>query len=450
MSERTQLNAERARCVAEMRAIHTAAENREWTPEEEAKFASLESQVQVVDSRLMALEESVASHSHDETGAVVVAAPAEDYEPEMVGLQAKIEAAVEARLNKLSAVSVRRSGPAPVGAPAYVRDLNDKGAEQDRRLAFRGWMLGRDASRAERAAADRVGLDLNNNKIQVRANTTTLASGGYTIPAGFLAELEKKIVFFNPLRTVSRIIPTLTGNSLPFPTIDDTANSAAVGVEATAPSATDMTFAQVVLGAYRYESLIVVSNELLRDSGLDLATEVASLLGERIGRKEATDHTTGNGTTTAQGVVTGASTGTSGATATTITLPNIMALRNSLDFGYQQNASFMMHQTVWNSILQLADGQSRPLFLDLLNGNAPRLLGYPVIVNNAMASSIATTNVTVLFGDFSKYYIRDAGDIEIVRLNERYADAYATGFLAVRRTDAKVAQSAAIKKLTQP
>ena len=127
-----------------------------------------------------------------------------------------------------------------------------------------------------------------------------------------------------------------------------------------------------------------------------------------------------------------------------------MGLRNSLDFGYQQNGAFMMHQTVWNSILQLADSQSRPLFLDLLNGNAPRLLGYPVIVNNAMASSIAASAVTVLFGDFSKYYIRDAGDIEIIRLNERYADAYATGFLAVRRTDAKVAQSAAIKKLTQP
>jgi HK97 family phage major capsid protein len=86
----------------------------------------------------------------------------------------------------------------------------------------------------------------------------------------------------------------------------------------------------------------------------------------------------------------------------------------------------------------------------LANGNAPRLLGYPVIVNNAMASSIAASAVTALFGDFQKYYIRDAGDIEIIRMNERYADAYATGFMAVRRTDAKVAQSAAIKKLTQP
>jgi HK97 family phage major capsid protein len=211
-----------------------------------------------------------------------------------------------------------------------------------------------------------------------------------------------------------------------------------------------MTFGQIILGAYRTESLVLLSNELLRDSGLDLATEVAGLLGERLGRKEATDHATGNGTTAPQGVVTGSSAGVAGATTTTITLANIMACRNALDFGYQQNGAWMMHQSIWSTILQLADSQSRPLFLDLLNGNAPRLLGYPVIVNNAMASSIAANAKTVLFGDFSKFYIRDAGDIEIIRMNERYADAYQTGFMAVRRSDSKVAQSAAIVRITQP
>ncbi len=105
---------------------------------------------------------------------------------------------------------------------------------------------------------------------------------------------------------------------------------------------------------------------------------------------------------------------------------------------------------MWNTILQLADSQNRPLFLDLINGNSPRLLGYPVVVNNNMASSIASGNVTMLFGDFSKYYIRQAGDLEIIRMDERYADAYQTGFMVVERVDAKVAQSAAIKKLTQP
>jgi HK97 family phage major capsid protein len=442
MTDSQKLNAERSRLELEMKAMHNAAEGRAWTPEEEAKFNAVVEQINAIDERLSVVEAAAML-----TDSAPVAA-------EQNSIDQQIERAIEARIekiNKITSVSTRRSAPSPIGvSPMIVNDLNDKRAERDRALALRGWMLGREANSEEIAAADRVGLNLRSDKLALRANSTSSSAGGYTIPQGFLAEREKKIVFYNPLRSVARIIRTETGNSLPFPTIDDTSNSAGVGSENTAPSATDMTFGQITLGAYRYESLIQVSNELLRDSGLDLAGEIASLLGERIGRKEATDHATGNGTSTAQGVVTGASTGVAGATTTTITLANIMGLRNSLDFGYQQNGAFMMHQTIWNSILQLADSQSRPLFLDLLNGNAPRLLGYPVIVNNAMASSIAASAVTVLFGDFSKYYIRDAGDIEIIRLNERYADAYATGFLAVRRTDAKVAQSAAIKKLTQP
>ena len=333
----------------------------------------------------------------------------------------------------------------------FTRDLDDKRANRDREQALCGWFLGNDARAEHRSAAQRSGLNLNSSRLVLtRANSTTNSAGGYTIPQGFLAELEKKIVYFNPLRDVARVIRTESGNSLPFPTIDDSGNPGAIGAENTAPSATDMTFGQIILGAYRTESLVLLSNELLRDSGLDLATEVAGLLGERLGRKEATDHATGNGTTAPQGVVTGSSAGATGATTTTITLANIMALRNALDYGYQQNGAFMMHQSIWSTILQLADSQSRPLFLDLLNGNAPRLLGYPVIVNNAMASSIAASAKTVLFGDFSKYYIRDAGDIEIIRMNERYADAYQTGFMAVRRSDAKVAQSAAIVRITQP
>jgi HK97 family phage major capsid protein len=333
----------------------------------------------------------------------------------------------------------------------FTRDLDDKRANRDRETALCGWFLGNDARPEHRSAAQRSGLNLGSNRIVLtRANSTSSSAGGYTIPQGFLAELEKKIVYFNPLRDVARVIRTESGNSLPFPTIDDTGNPGAIGAENTAPSATDMTFGQIILGAYRTESLVLLSNELLRDSGLDLATEVAGLLGERLGRKEATDHATGNGTTAPQGVVTGSSAGVAGATTTTITLANIMACRNALDFGYQQNGAWMMHQSIWSTILQLADSQSRPLFLDLLNGNAPRLLGYPVIVNNAMASSIAANAKTVLFGDFSKFYIRDAGDIEIIRMNERYADAYQTGFMAVRRSDSKVAQSAAIVRITQP
>lgn len=434
MNEQQKLRAERTRLEGEVKSLNTAAENRAWTPEEEAKVAAIESQIQNIDFRLMAIEESMD-----------IPAEVEVSSAEKNNLDEKIQNEVRKAVENIS-ISRRRTMPAPM----ITTDLDDKRAERDRVMALRAWCLGAQASNEELAAAKRCQLDTRNNKIQLRAQSTTTTAGGFTIPQGFLAELEAKRLFFNNLRGVARVIRTETGNTLPFPTTDDTSNLANLTAENTAPSATDITFGQVSLGAYKLDSLVQVSNELLRDSGLDLATEIAAILGERIGRKEAAFFATGTGSSQPQGVVTGASAGATAATTTTITLANIMSLVNSLDFAYQQGASFMLHQSVWNTILQLADSQNRPLFLDLVNGNSPRLLGYPVVVNNNMASSIAASAITALFGDFSKYYIRQAGDLEIIRLDERYADAYQTGFMVVERVDAKVAQSAAIKKLTQP
>jgi len=450
MTDRQKLATQRAGLVKQAKSLHDLASHREWTPEESAKVDDIVAQIQALDTRLTSAEEAIAADPAEDVMADMpepdpTAAPVPD--PTQQNNLAR-------RIEKLEGllVSNRRTAPAPLGSPAFVRDLDDRRLESDRRSALQGWCLGREATAQHRSAAQRTGLDLNNDRLVLKrsAQSTTSGAGGYTIPQGFLAELEKKLLYYNNLRNVSRVIRTDTGNPLPFPVTDDTGNPATVGAENTAPSETAMTFTQVLLGSYRYESLVLTSNELLRDSGLDLASEIGGMLGERIGRKETTDFTTGNGTTAPEGVVTGSSAGVTGATTTTITLANIMGLIGSLDYAYQQGASFMMHQAVWNTILQLADSQSRPLFLDLLNGNAPKLLGYPVVINNAMASSIAASAKTILFGDFSKHMIRDIGDIEIIRLNERYADKYQTGFLAINRCDAKVMQSSAIKRITQP
>jgi HK97 family phage major capsid protein len=450
MNERQKLAQQRAGLVKQAKGLHDLASHREWTPEESAKVDDIVAQIQALDVRLTSAEEAIAADPAED-------AMADTPEPDPTAVPVPNPTQqnnLARRIEKLEGylVSNRRTAPAPLGSPAFVRDLDDRHLESDRRSALQGWCLGREATAQHRSAAQRTGLDLNNDRLVLKrsAQSTTSGAGGYTIPQGFLAELEKKLLYYNNLRNVSRVIRTDTGNPLPFPVTDDTGNPATVGAENTAPSETAMTFTQVLLGSYRYESLVLTSNELLRDSGLDLASEIGGMLGERIGRKETTDFTTGNGTTAPEGVVTGCSAGVTGATTTTITLANIMGLIGSLDYAYQQGASFMMHQAIWNSILQLADNQSRPLFLDLLNGNAPKLLGYPVVINNAMASSIAASAKTVLFGDFSKHMIRDIGDIEIIRLNERYADKYQTGFLAINRCDAKVMQSSAIKRLTQP
>jgi HK97 family phage major capsid protein len=48
---------------------------------------------------------------------------------------------------------------------------------------------------------------------------------------------------------------------------------------------------------------------------------------------------------------------------------------------------------------------------------------------------MAANAKSILFGDFSNYVIRDALDVQIIRLNERFPDNLEVGFIAFQRTD---------------
>jgi HK97 family phage major capsid protein len=81
-------------------------------------------------------------------------------------------------------------------------------------------------------------------------------------------------------------------------------------------------------------------------------------------------------------------------------------------------------------------------------GEPDMLFGKPVYINEDMAD-IATGVKSILFGDLSQYYIHEAGGVQILRLNERFADELSTGFIGYRRVDGNVLQSSAIKHLIQ-
>jgi len=66
-----------------------------------------------------------------------------------------------------------------------------------------------------------------------------------------------------------------------------------------------------------------------------------------------------------------------------------------------------------------------------------------------MVSSIATGNKTVLFGDFSGYAVRVAGGINVLRMDERYADELNVGFIAYKRVDGDLISAGAPLKVLQ-
>jgi HK97 family phage major capsid protein len=70
----------------------------------------------------------------------------------------------------------------------------------------------------------------------------------------------------------------------------------------------------------------------------------------------------------------------------------------------------------------------------LVAGQPDTILGYPFVINQAMAAMAASAK-SIIFGDLSKYLIRDVRDVQLIRLDERFAEYHQVGFLAFSRHD---------------
>ena len=216
----------------------------------------------------------------------------------------------------------------------------------------------------------------------------------------------------------------------------------------------DMTFAATNLGAYTYSSKIVkVSYQLLQDAAFNLDEFLVNTLGERIARGQNAHFTTGTGSSQPQGIITAGSSALTTASATAITADEILTLIHSIDKSYRNSPKFalMGADTTAAAIRKLGVGSSNdfPVFIPgMAAGEPDRVFGVPFYVNNDMAA-IAATNKSLLAADFSKYVVRNAGGVQMLRLNERFADALLVGFIAYKRSDAGSIDTAAMKFITQ-
>lgn len=288
----------------------------------------------------------------------------------------------------------------------------------------------------------------SNPNAQYRAQSTSGSAGGYTIPQGFRANLEVALKQFSAVRQAGcTVIRTATGNPMPQPTLNDTGNAGSLLAEnTTVGAAVDMVFAQVTFNAYKFQSgLVLVSSELDQDNDVGLGDRMGALLGERVGRGQEPYFTTGTGSSQPQGIITGATLGVTSASSTAIASDEILALYHSVDPAYRTDPSFawMMHDNILLAVRKLKDSNGRYLWVSnndtsIVTGMPGLLLGHPVYINQSMDSTIATTKKTILVGAMSKFVIRDAGEIRVRRLVERYADVDQIGFLAFLRSDSKV------------
>jgi HK97 family phage major capsid protein len=326
------------------------------------------------------------------------------------------------------------------------RQAEDKGFEQreeqrqkpEHREAFKKWITGGIQSLTQ----EERNLMFNHRAEERALSATTGAAGGFTVPQGFYNELIDAMKWFGGMRNVANVFQTDSGNALPIPTANDTSNVGAILAENTqAASTPDVPFGQVTLNAYKYTSnIVLVPIELLQDSAFDIESYLARKLGERIGRINNTHFTVGTGSSQPQGVVTGAVSGKVGLTGqtTSVIYDDLIDLEHSVDIAYRPNAKYMLNDQSLKAIKKLKDSQGRPLWLPGLAFKEPDTInGYGYQLNNDVAQMAANAK-SILFGDYSNYFIRDVKNIAVVRFNEKYMDAGQVGFVAFSRADGKL------------
>ena len=303
---------------------------------------------------------------------------------------------------------------------------------------------------------------LNSNErsmmAELRGTSTQIAGtdslGGFLVPQDFSNELDMATLFTGEVERLAKKLNTAGGALLDYPTINDTATDAGLTSEAAAVTVQDMTFANAQLSAYNYASQVRVSMQLLQDNAFDLNAFLAEAMGERIARATNAAFTTGTGSSQPQGIITGATLGNTAASATAIAADDILDLIHSIDPSYRNKPTFglMANDSVISVIRSLGLGSANdfPIFIPSMEAGQPdKLFGFNLYYNNDMASAITTGQKTLLAADFSKFVVRSAGGVQMVRLNERYMDELEVGFVSYARKDAKVLDSRAVKYLAQ-
>jgi HK97 family phage major capsid protein len=285
--------------------------------------------------------------------------------------------------------------------------------------------------------------------------STTNTAGGYTIPEDFGDELIKSMAVYGGILGISNVMRTETGAALPFPTLDETSVKGTLVAENAQIAVNDMTFGQKVLNAYVYSSgIVLLPLQLLQDNGVNLEAELSPIFAERLGRIAAEHLATGDGSGKPNGAVTaaGALGGSYTAAVSSITRDDVLELIYGVDRAYRQspNTRLVFNDQTMLALRKLDHGTSdaRPLFqLNARAGEPDTIEGFQYVVDNDIAD-IGASNVSMLFGDFSKYRVRLVNDFTFVQFDEKYMDSLQKGYMAYMRMDADLLDSSAIKKLS--
>lgn len=317
--------------------------------------------------------------------------------------------------------------PAAIQAAILNAATKDPAKQGDESKALRAFLAGGllNVDESDRARM----LQRQTPDIRNAMSTTTAAEGGYTVATEYMKSLETALKAYGGMRAVASQLRTASGATMNFPTSDPTAEMGEIVGQNAAATGLDTTFGNIALDVFKYSSKkIAIPFELLQDSFIDIEAYVQGVLAMRLGRKQNLDFTTGAGSTLPFGIVTGAASGKVGTTGQTLSVvyDDLVDLEHSVDPAYRNapGVGYMMHDSSVKVLRKIKDSQNRPIFVPgyeagaVIGGGAPdTLMGRPIYINQDVPVMAANAK-SILFGQLSKYVIRDVMDLTLFRMTD--------------------------------
>jgi HK97 family phage major capsid protein len=386
-------------------------ENREFTAEESAEYDKLESEFRSVTDRWQKAEELYNQQKE---------------------VQRALETPIEFRISDGDDVPLTFSEYRAQSAPTRAQDTPEY------RAAYWHYM----------SAGKLSDLDVEEHRVLSKASA---GAGLNLVPTSFRNQIINILRFTGPINQLAQTIDTDSGETLQVPSIS--AHGVATWTAENAGyTASDETFGQVSLNAFKAGRTVIVSEELLADTAFGLDSYLAQELGESIGVLEETAFTAGDGSGKPLGIA-HASSGVSVHQSATgnATSANYTALVNAvwaLPAQYRRNAVFIVSDTAAKNFYMMLDSQNRPLWqVNVAEGGADTFLGYPIYSSPDLAAMAASAKWGI-FGDINRgYAIRRVNGFSLQRQTELYSNNGQVGFRGFERVDGRVINADAMRVL---
>lgn len=283
------------------------------------------------------------------------------------------------------------------------------------------------------------------------------AAGGYLYqPMEFVNDLIKAVDNLVFIRQWANVQQVSTAESLGRPSLEnDPADPTWTSELAIGTEDSTMSFGMRELNSHPLAKYIKVSRKLLRK-----VPGAEALVRDRLAYKFAVTmenaYLNGDGAGQPLGLFTASDSGvptsrdvSTGNTTTSIKFDGLMEAKYTLKSQYWRAARWLFHRDAVKQIAKLKDGEGQYIWQSSVREGQPdMLLGFPVYVSEYVPNTFTTGLYVGILGDFSHYWIADALEMEIQRLDELFAATNQVGFVGRWESDGMPVLAEAFVRVT--